>query len=165
MIGRKQVVKGFVCAVAAMAIAGGCADADTPGEQVADDDAAPPLYLPGAIEFERVPPRPDDPEWKGAFKLSTVENMGDANLAVEDVYVEESDHYAVSFPQPTQSEVDDGSPPDPSNDVDAWPRTLEPGEAFPIRVWFRPEDNLPHQGKLIFESDDPERPRYTVELR
>lgn len=165
MVGRKQVAKSFVCAVAAMAIAGGCGDADAPGEQGADDDAAPRLYSPSPIEFERVPPRPDEPDWKGAFKLSTVENRGDADLAIEDVYVEEGDRYAVSFPQPTQSEVDDGSPPHPGNDIDAWPETIGPGEAFPIRVWFRPEDNLPHEGQLIFESNDPEQPRYTIDLR
>jgi hypothetical protein len=124
----------------------------------------PQIYSAPTIAFERVPPRPEEPNWEGEFQLTDVQNTGASPLTIDDIYVSGSERFSVTFPQPTDEEIDEGMSPSVDNDVDDWPQTLDPNESFPIRVWFLPEDNLPDQGELIFESNDPDNPQYIVNL-
>jgi hypothetical protein len=123
----------------------------------------PDFYAPSPINFGRLPPR-DDPSWQGEHRLLEVVNLGGAPLSIDDIYTTGSDRFRVSFPQPTADEVDREVLPDPANDLEQGPETLAPGEERWVRVWFSPDDNLPETRQLVFETDDADQPRYSVEL-
>jgi hypothetical protein len=118
---------------------------------------------PRTVVFGRIPAQ-DDPNWEGQTRPIRVQNLGGAPLEIDDIYVSGSDRFKVTFPQPTEEEAVDGSLGDPANDIDEWPRTLGPDEGFPVRVWFKPDDNLPETAELVFESNDADEPQYVVNL-
>jgi hypothetical protein len=130
---------------------GGLADALTTRDE-------PDIVTDDEVVFGRVPPNTDDPGWEGGWRRTTVQNVGEAPLVIEDIYVTGSDNFRVTYP--TQgAEVGDVS-----SDTESWPGTLAPDASFDVRVWFRPDDNLPESGQLVFETNDPDESISAVEL-
>ncbi|WP_168210668.1 choice-of-anchor D domain-containing protein [Persicimonas caeni] len=119
---------------------------------------APEIATERTVNFERVPPNTDDPNWEGAWKRTTVQNLGAAPLKIDDIYVNGSNNFRVTFPAPDAEVGDTGS------DTDQWPQTLAPDDTFDVRVWFKPDDNLPETGELVFESNDPDNEQHIVTL-
>ncbi|WP_168210954.1 hypothetical protein [Persicimonas caeni] len=122
---------------------GGLADALTTRDE-------PDIATDDEVVFGRVPPNTDDSNWEGEWKRMTVQNVGEAPLVIEDIYVTGSDNFRVTYPA-QGAEVGDVS-----RDTESWPETLAPDASFDVRVWFRPDDNLPEQATLVFETNDPD---------
>lgn len=131
---------------------------------ISTQDLSPQISGPDNISFRRVPPQTDDPDWEGDQRPFRISNAGAAPLDIRDVYVSGSDRFRVTFPQPTQEELDNNLPADPENDIDQWPTSVAPGENFPVRVWFKPDDNLPETGELVFQTNDPDNSEYVINL-
>ncbi|AWV89825.1 choice-of-anchor D domain-containing protein [Bradymonas sediminis] len=130
---------------------------------------APQIFSPATVSFPRVtPPGPGssgDGPWRGAWKMTQVQNTGEAPLSISEIKVKgNNSRFDFSIPQPTPQEIADGLAPDPDNDTKQWPATLAPTESFDLRVWFAPDTNNPEDDQLVFKSDDPSRPEYSVSL-
>ncbi|AWV89827.1 hypothetical protein DN745_10940 [Bradymonas sediminis] len=131
---------------------------------------APKIFSPATVSFPRVtPPGPDssteDGPWRGAWKMTQVQNTGEAPLTISEIAVKgNNSRFDFSIPQPTAEEIADGLAPDPDNDTKQWPAALAPNERFDVRVWFAPDTNNPENDELIFKSDDPTTPEYSVNL-
>ncbi len=119
---------------------------------------APEISARSPVTFQRVPPQ-SDPNWQGEFVIENVQNTGSAPLNISNVYVSDTTNniFSISFPPNAQSA--------PEDDTDTWPTTLAPNDSFPVRVWFRPTNNLPQTNELVFESNDPNHPQYVVDLQ
>ena len=119
---------------------------------------APRLFSKENVIFRRVPPVNADTRNK-FWQLTEVQNIGQAPLEISDILVtpEESD-FSISFPASLDLEAD------PANDSTTYPRTLAPGESFPIRIYFNPLDDLPSTADLLFYSNDPNTSEYVVHL-
>jgi hypothetical protein len=119
---------------------------------------------PSSVIFQRVPPNQDE-NWRGEPRMVTVQNVGEAALRITQIFVADSDVFKVTIPQPSQDE-DGNTVYDPADDLDGegWPSALQPGEEFPVRVWFKPVDSLPQDGVLVLKSNDQTKPRYEVPL-
>ncbi len=127
---------------------------------VATQRLAPEISARSPVTFQGVPGRDQQAaDWPGDFVIENVQNTGSAPLEISNVYVSDTsnDIFSISFPPDAQSP--------PSQDGDTWPTTLAPNESFPVRVWFRPIDNLPQTNELVFESNDPSQPQYVVDLQ
>lgn len=120
-------------------------------------DLAPRIFSQTPIAFTRVPPVTDETRDKN-WQLTTVNNIGESPLTINDVVVVGND-FKVTFP------ANDDPNSDPATDSDQWPGTLGPDESFPVRVYFNPIDNEPSTADLIFFSNDPENSQYTVKLQ
>lgn len=120
--------------------------------------AEPEIATELSVNFQRVPPRTTDPDWRGEWKRTTVQNLGLAPLRVDDIYVAGSDNFRLSFPDPEADIVDT------ANDTGQWPQALAPNASFDIRVWFAPDDNLPESAQLVFETNDPDDSVHSIEL-
>jgi hypothetical protein len=120
-------------------------------------ELAPRIFSKENVIFRRVPPV--DEETRNKFwQITEVQNIGQAPLELSDIIVspEDSD-FSISFPDSNEDE-------DPSDDAGDFPGTLEPGESFPIRVYFNPVNDLPSDAELIFFSNDPDAAEYVVNL-
>jgi len=134
----------------------------------------PKIFSPATVSFPRVtPPGPDssteDGPWRGAWKMTQVQNTGEAPLLISDIAIKENNsRFSFSLPQPTAEEIAEGLSPDPEGDITALPqgfsKSLESGESFDLRVWFAPDTNNPEEGHLVLKSNDPSSPEYTVNL-
>ncbi len=120
-------------------------------------DLEPNIFSRENIIFQRVPPITEETRNK-FFQISEVQNIGQAPLTITDVVITGGDDFAISYPTSADSQ-------DPSTDSDSHPTTLGPDENFPIRVYFNPQDNLPSTADLIFFTNDPDTPQYTVKLQ
>jgi hypothetical protein len=119
---------------------------------------------PSSVIYQSVPPA-SDPSWRGEPRMVQIQNVGEAPLRVQQIFIAESDVFRVTIPQPSQDE--DGNTvyaPEDDLEGEGWPEVLQPGEEFPVRVWFKPNDRLPKEGKLVLKSNDPNSPRYEVPL-
>lgn len=124
---------------------------------------APEIFSPPTVSWPRLSPviPPEGaPAWQGGWKLTQVQNVGDAALAISNITVEGSDRFRFTIP----ARDGDTEAPSPETDTLNWPDKLEPGEKFTVRVWFKPVDDNPVTGKLVFESNDPRAPVYSVNL-
>lgn len=126
---------------------------------------APKIFSPVTVSFPRVPGTGQDPGWRGAWKITQVQNTGESPLHVSDIRIEGANsRFDFSIPHPTAQEIAQGVSPDPANDNSNWPDSLAPGERFDVRVWFAPDSNNPDQDQLTLMSDDPINPEYSVYL-
>lgn len=136
-------------------------DPDTPRLEVpvTTPPLRPRMSSPSPITFERVPPVTEetrDVNWLP----STIRNIGESPLTINDVVVVGND-FKVTFPDATD---EDPFSADPATDSTEWPTELQPGEEYPIRVYFNPVDNEPSTGELIFFTNE-EGGQYTVVLQ
>jgi len=134
---------------------------------------SPKIFSPATVSFPRVTPpgagsSSENGPWRGASKITQVQNTGEAPLKITGIAIQENNsRFDFSFPRPTAEEIAEGQSPSPDNDVDELPdefKSLEPGEKFDMRVWFAPETTNPEEGHLVFKSNDPTSPEYTVNL-
>lgn len=129
----------------------------------------PRLDSPASVSFLEVTP-PSDPfvgdAWRGVSKLTPVRNTGEAPLRIDDIRIRDTNGapFSFSIAHPTDAEIAAGDAPDPQNDTMAWPEYLAPGEQFDVRVWFAPTSEEPQQSELIFETNDPTKPEFSVDL-
>ncbi len=125
---------------------------------ISTEDLAPNIFSNPNIVFQRVAPvsaETRDTTWR----LTEVQNTGQAPLEITRVVVTGSEDFKVSYP------ISDDITADHTTDGDA-PRTLlQPDESFPVRVYFNPVDNSPSTADLILFSNDPDSPQYTVKLQ
>ncbi|TDP76427.1 choice-of-anchor D domain-containing protein [Bradymonas sediminis] len=136
---------------------------------VSTQGLAPKIFSPATVSFPRVtPPGPGssgDGPWRGAWKMTQVQNTGEAPLSISEIKVKgNNSRFDFSIPQPTAEEIAEGLAPDPDNDTKQWPASLAPTESFDVRVWFAPDTNNPENDELVFKSDDPTSPEYSVNL-
>ena len=119
---------------------------------------APRIFSKENVIFRRVPPV-DETTRDKYWQLTEVQNIGQAALTVTDIIVtpRESDFH-ISFPAAFDAELD------PADDGDSFPGLVEPGESFPVRVYFNPLDDLPSTAEMILYSNDAEAPEYVVNL-
>lgn len=118
----------------------------------------PNIDTPESLEFRRIPPS-DDPSWRGAWQLLEVTNSGLGILRIDDIHVEQSDRFDVTFPQGDANE-----PSEPSDDAVSPPGELAPAQSVAVRVWYRPDDNVVDSGRLVFLTNDPDEPAHIVHL-
>ncbi len=111
----------------------------------------PQIFTPRIISFERV--GPGTPE----SRVVMVQNIGRAALNIQNILQSGHQAFSMAFPDPT-------APTDTEKDTDQWPTVVEPGEAFPLRVTFSPDDTEPAKAEIVFYSNDANEPQYTVEL-
>ncbi|MFW5968424.1 MAG: choice-of-anchor D domain-containing protein [Persicimonas sp.] len=125
---------------------------------VETSELAPELTpQPSDVNFDRVPPG----EVTDSFV--TIRNDGQAPLQISDVWGSGSSEFEIGFPE-VEGDTDEAEIPPREEDSDEWPEVLEPGEDFLVRVTFSPEDDLPKEGKLNLESNDPESGTTRVDL-
>ncbi len=119
---------------------------------------APRIFSKENVIFRRVPPVDASTRDK-YWQLTEVQNIGQAALSLNDLIVtpQESDFH-VTFPVSMDRDADI------TTDRATYPGTLEPGESFPLRVFFNPTDDLPSSAELIMYSNDPVSPDYIVNL-
>ena len=121
-------------------------------------ELAPRIFSKENVVFQRVPPVTDETRDK-FWQLTEVQNIGQAPLNISDIVVSPSDSdYSITFPASLDGEAD------PATDSAEHPAKLEPGESFPVRVYFNPLDDLPSTAEMIFYTNDPESPEYVVNL-
>src|SRR5690554_1096870 len=134
---------------------------------------SPKIFSPATVSFPRVtPPSADasgeDGPWRGAWTITQVQNTGEAPLKINDIKIKgDNSRFSFSIPQPTAEELAEGLSPSPDNDVDALPEALqelESGQSFDLRVWFAPDTTNPAEDQLVFTSNDPSSPEYSVNL-
>src|SRR5690606_28223788 len=90
-------------------------------------------------------------------RVVMVQNIGRAALNIQNILQSGHQAFSMTFPDPT-------APTDTEKDTDQWPTVVEPGEAFPLRVTFSPDDTEPAKAEIVFYSNDANEPQYTVEL-
>lgn len=135
---------------------------------------APSLFSPDTLRFQRVSPDNHPPEWQGESQVTIVQNVGSADLSISEILLGGgSDNFRVTFPAPDPDNPGEYLDTDPTSDIQSWEEvknqypeqtTLAASEQFPIRVWFKPDDNLPEEDELIFFSNDPQQSEYIVTL-
>ena len=119
---------------------------------------APRIFSKENVIFQRVPPVTDETRDK-FWQLTEVQNIGQAPLNINDLIVSpEGSDFSISFPASLDGDAD------PADDSAEYPKTLEPGKSFPIRVYFNPVDDLPSTAEMIFYTNDPDSPEYVVNL-
>lgn len=111
----------------------------------------PQIFTPRVVSFERVGPGTTD------SRVVMVQNIGHAALVISDILPSGHHTFSIAFPDPT-------APADTDKDTDKWPSVIEPGEAFPLRINFAPEDTEPAKAEIIFHSNDTNDPQYKVDL-
>jgi hypothetical protein len=125
---------------------------------VTTNDLAPKIYSNPNIVFARVAPVSEETR-DTTWRLSEVQNTGQAPLEITRVVVTGSDDFKVSYP------ISDDVLASSTTDSLEAPTILQPDESFPIRVYFNPVDNSPSTADLILFSNDPNSPQYTVKLQ
>lgn len=121
-------------------------------------ELAPRIFSKENVIFRRVPPV-DESTRDQFWQLSEVQNIGQAPLELNDVVISpEGSDFSISYPDSLDGDAE------PADDGSSFPGTLDPGESFPIRIYFNPLDDLPSDAELIFFSNDPESPEYVVNL-
>lgn len=117
---------------------------------VETSDLAPELTpSPSEVDFDGV----DEGESEDAFL--TVRNDGHSPLEIDDMWVSGNEAFEYGIPDVSSNEDEDDIPPR-DEDSKQWPESIEPNEEFMVRVTFSPEDRWPKEGKLHFESNDPD---------
>lgn len=112
----------------------------------------PQIFTPPLLNFERVGPGTTD------TRIIHIQNIGRVTLNMEDIVLTGHHSFKITFPDPESLET-------PANDtVDQWPTSLEPGESFPVRIHFTPEDTEPAAAQLFLYSNDPKDPKYEVTI-
>lgn len=121
-------------------------------------EIAPRVYSKENVIFRRVPPV-DETTRDKYWQLTEVQNIGQASLEISDIVISpaQSDFH-VTYPATMDTDAD------PASDGASYPSLLEPGESFPIRVYFNPLDDMPSTAELVIYSNDPASPQYVVNL-
>ncbi|MEZ4458452.1 MAG: choice-of-anchor D domain-containing protein [bacterium] len=118
----------------------------------------PNIFSNPTIVFQRVAPVTDATRDK-TYRLSEVQNTGQAPLEISRAVITGSSDFKITYP--TSADVN----ADPATDGANPPTVLQPDQSFPIRVYFNPVDNNPSTADLIFFSNDPDSPQYSVSLQ
>lgn len=123
------------------------------------EELAPIISSAPAVNFPRVAPVDENTRNK-SWQFFDVQNIGLAPLEINRVVISpmESD-FSVSYAASKDVMVD------PATDSDTPPSTLAPDDFTTLRVYFNPQDNLPSTADLIFFTNDPAKPQYTVSLQ
>lgn len=122
-------------------------------------ELAPRISSAPTVNFPRVAPVDADTRNK-TWQFLDVQNIGLAPLEISRVVVSPADSdFSVSYPTSKDVTVD------PATDGTSAPSSVSPDGVFTMRVFFNPQDNLPSSADLIFFSNDPENPTYTVKLQ
>ncbi|RAL21201.1 hypothetical protein DL240_13800 [Lujinxingia litoralis] len=112
----------------------------------------PQIFSPQIVRFNRLPAGEE------AWQRTTVSNIGTTPLNISEVLSGQNSDFDITFPAPGAELAELES------DTDRWPGTLEPGESFDIRVWFRPINNNPSTGEITILSNDPRSSTFTIDL-
>lgn len=123
----------------------------------------PEIYSPTPISFAKVAPTATGE--RGDWRMTQVWNTGEVPLRISQIRTQNNNSpFSFSIPQPTAAELAHGVSPSPNNDSMTWPSWIEPNERVDVRVWFAPTNRDPAEDKLIFMSNAPASPEYSVNL-
>ncbi len=125
---------------------------------ISTDDRVPKIYTafnPTWVDgYDPVPAEQRNLTWS----VPEVQNIGQAPLEITGAVLTGSPSISVSYP----TSMEDFS--DPATDRATPPTLVQPGQGFPMRIFWNPVDDNPASADLIFFTNDPDSPQYTVKM-
>ena len=131
---------------------------------------APELSAVDTVRFGRVPA--DGP---AAQRMYTIANDGTAALEIDDIIVDDSENFDVTYPvfvedldSDERAELGDSvsegdfAPADYDRDEPQY--DVPPGEEYDVRVWYDADDENVRATQMVIESNDSQRPNFPVAL-